>query len=83
MNPGVIKNHTRSLGAPPGWDHTKGACGSLPIRDGVEAQGYVNMTSIWVPSPEEIACIVAGEPIYVKVVSSVHPAMAVGVGHGE
>ena len=84
MNPGKINSSNRALGAPANWDPARdGPCGSLPIRDGSEPSGLPSMTSVWEPSEDEIARIVAGEPVFLRVIGYVHPPVALGVGHDE
>lgn len=75
MNPGEIRNATRLLGAPEGWDPSKqGECSALPIRD---HDG--TMQSAWYPSKEEIAALVLGAPVVLTVWGCSHPPVAVSV----
>jgi hypothetical protein len=80
MHAGHIQNATRVLGAPKNWDRERdGFCGALSIRDEKTTAGDT-MISAWCPTPEEIARIEQGAPIYVYVVGQVHPPISVGVG---
>ena len=58
---GRIDGATRELGKPAGWNDARdGKCLTLPVRD--ECVGGVHqMVSAWVPTPDEIARIAAGE----------------------
>lgn len=38
------------------------------------------MTTAWIPTPDEIAAIVAGAPIHVRLVGTAHPPIMVMVG---
>ncbi|MCJ2090884.1 hypothetical protein MKK88_33610 [Methylobacterium sp. E-005] len=82
MHIGRVTGATRNLGAPLDWDPAKdGICGGLPIRDEPHSPGVNRMVSAWMPTPEEIALITAGEPIYLLVVGAVHPPVAISVGN--
>lgn len=78
-----IAGCTRVLGAPTGWTpETSGPCVGLPIRD--EMNGDVPcMVSAWEPTPDEIAAIVGGSKIYLRVLGVGHPPVALFVGEGE
>lgn len=79
MKAGEIKGATRSLGAPAGWDHTKGSCGALSIKDTAVA-GQPAIESVWYPTHEELQWLNAGQPVRLTVVGYVHPPVSVGVG---
>jgi hypothetical protein len=75
-----IKGATRTLGESQGYL-------ALPIRDDViemkvgdQIELASAMTSEWKPTPEELAAIMAGAPIRVMVVGTVHPPISVTVG---
>jgi hypothetical protein len=76
---GHIQNATRVLGAPKNWDQEKLPCGALPILD-VETPAGPQMVSAWEPTPDEVAKIVAGAPVYLSVIGVAHPPVAVFVG---
>lgn len=79
MHVGHIRGVTRNLGAPANWDREKdGICGGLPIRDEVQGRLRV-MTSAWLPTPEELASLNAGAPVYLRVVGTGHPPVMVYV----
>ena len=81
MIPGRIRDATRYLGAPAGWKpETDGPCGHLAIRDEMTTAGRA-MASVWEPTPDEIERIVAGAPVLLTVVGTVHPPVALSVGH--
>lgn len=80
MEIGRIENATRNLGAPAGWDEkANGPCGTLPIRDEKTTAGP-GMTSAWFPTPAELERLAGGAPIYLTVVGTVHPPVAMDVG---
>jgi hypothetical protein len=73
-----IAGATRNLGAPQNWDpETHGECGVLPIRDGLHSPGVPCMVSEWKPNPEEIAVLAAGGSIFLSIIGSSHPVVAV------
>jgi hypothetical protein len=77
---GRIEGATRVLGKPEGWDDDGGVkCISLAIRDEqVSDQGNV-MISAWLPTPEEIALINAGQPVYLWIWGRGHPPVMLTV----
>lgn len=80
MLSGRIEGATRGLGAPSDWDAAKqGDCHTLSVRD-VMTQAGPAMTSAWFPTPDEIARIEAGAPIYLTVFGSGHPPVGMTVG---
>ncbi|WP_280178553.1 hypothetical protein [Methylobacterium gnaphalii] len=38
------------------------------------------MTTAWIPTPDEVAAIVAGAPIHVRILGTVHPPIMVSIG---
>jgi hypothetical protein len=79
MNPLTIARSNRALGAPSNWDSSQGLCGSLPIRDDIEAGARV-MKSAWEPSATELKMLNAGCPVILTLFTTVHPATSIGVG---
>lgn len=80
MIPARIENCTRALGAPVGWTpETSGQCVGLPIRDEVHGDIPV-MISAWEPTPAEIAAIVGGAKVMLKVVGGAHPPVLIWAG---
>jgi len=78
MQIGRIKGCTRVLGKSQGYL-------GLPLRDvllhdTVNGPGTPAMQSVWEPTPEEIAAIVAGAPVMLTVLGTGHPPVMVGVG---
>lgn len=83
MIPGRIERATRHLGAPPGWEpDTAGHCAHLAIRDEQfgSPTGPWGMVSAWEPTPDELARINAGAPIFLTVIGGVHPPVGLSVG---
>lgn len=80
MIPARIAGCTRALGAPTGWTpETSGACVGLPIRDEMNGDQPC-MVSAWEPTPVEIAAIVAGAKIMLRVIGQGHPPVCLYVG---
>ena len=76
-----IKNATRYLGAPAGWQPDKqGHCAHLAIWD-IETTAGPAMMSSWEPTPDELARINAGAPVELLIVGTVHPPVEVRVGY--
>lgn len=81
MTPGRIEGATRRIGPPKGWDKAKeGPCGNLLVRDMPTASGNVMVTA-WLPNTDELARMVAGASVYLTVLGSQHPVVAMGVGN--
>lgn len=74
---GHIEGATRVLGKPQGYL-------GLPVRDevflGEDGKPHCKITSAWLPTPEEIAAIVAGAPILLTQLCVTPPPMFMGVG---
>jgi hypothetical protein len=79
MEIGCIAGATRFLGAPKGWDQSKGHCGTLPVRDTQTEIGNA-MSSAWHVSAEEAAALAKGAPLYLHIYGQVHPVVALSVG---
>lgn len=77
MHIGMVEGCTRVCGKSQGY-------AGLPLRDEVivcTVNGPVpSMTSAWLPTPEEIAAIVAGAPVHVRILGTEPPPMLVDVG---
>lgn len=77
MRPAMFEAMTHVLGAPPDWNaETHGECSGLPVQIDHEARTF---TSCWVLEPEEVAALAAGGRVYVTVVSSAQPPLALAV----
>lgn len=77
MKPAMFEAMTHVLGAPKDWDAEKhGECGGLPV-----AIDHANstFTSCWQLDPEEVAALINGGRIYVTVVATGQPPMALAV----
>lgn len=65
-------NH--NLGAPKDWDSEKdGDCAHLPVHYDGES-----FFSLWRPTKEEIDLLKEGGAVYLRVVGSSHPVVALG-----
>jgi hypothetical protein len=73
MQIGRIQNATRVLGKSQGYL-------GLPVRDEVFEDGQQAMVTAWIPGPAEIEALVAGAPVYVRILGSGHPPIMVEVG---
>lgn len=81
MIPGRIEGANCTLGAPGNWDKTRdGNCLSLSIRAEPAESGALLMSSVWFPTPEELAAIAAGAPVKLQVYGTGHPPVMLGVG---
>lgn len=78
MQIGMIQGHTRIIGKSQGYL-------GLPLRDinvddTVNGPGTPAMETAWIPDPAEIAAIVAGAPIILRILGSGHPPVMIYVG---
>ncbi len=77
MKPIPIKDMTRDLAKPQGWNETiHGSCGTLPIRDEPHISGNV-MLSHWRPSEEELLLLNEGGIVELMVCGSLHPPVSI------
>lgn len=75
---GRVVGCTRVLGKSQGYL-------GLPIRDelincSVGGEGTPAMVTAWIPTPDEIAKIVAGAPIHLRILGTGHPPVMLDVG---
>lgn len=75
---GRIPGATRVLGKSQGYL-------GLPIRDevieeGVNGPGTPCMVTAWEPTSEEIARLINGAPVHVRILGAAHPPIFVEVG---
>jgi hypothetical protein len=81
MIAGRIPGATRYLGAPVGWaPESDGDCAHLAIRDMLINDAVPSMHSVWEPTPEELVRLNQGAQVYLIVVGTVHPPVAMSVG---
>lgn len=78
MQIGRIEGATRVLGKSQGYL-------GLPLRDveincSVGGERTPAMETAWLPTPKEIAAIVAGAPIVLRVIGTTHPPVMLEVG---
>lgn len=71
MNPVDFPWSNRTYVKPEGW--TDEQCQALQTYQGVNEDGHSLIISCWKPTPEEIADIVAGKPIFLHVLTNVQP----------
>jgi hypothetical protein len=77
---GRIAGATRELGKPANWNAERdGECGSLAILDVTAEGGHNVMMSAWYPTPDEVARIAAGEPVYLSIWGVMHPPVMLSV----
>lgn len=80
MQPIDRPDATRRLGAPSNWNGEKdGSCGVLAITDVTYESGANAMESLWLPDPEELAALAAGQPVILTIVGNFHPVVSLGV----
>lgn len=72
MQIGRIEGTTRVLGKSQGYL-------GLPIRDEI-TNGCPMMTSAWLPTPNELAALIAGAAVHVCILGTEHPLIKVVVG---
>ena len=75
---GHIQGCTRVLGKSQGYL-------GLPLRDvtihdTVNGPGTLAMETAWLPTPDELARLVAGAPVILRVLGTGHPPVMVDVG---
>ncbi len=76
MNPERIENANLELGAPRNWDIDQhGECRALGVMD-----DGASFWSQWRPSPDELAALNAGAPVFLRVFGRSHPPVAVMAG---
>lgn len=68
----AIEGCTRRIGKSQGYL-------GLPLRDEL-FDGVPSMLSSWQPTPAELAALIAGAPIYVRLLGSAHPPILVTIG---
>lgn len=78
MQIAMIEGATRIIGKEQGF---KG----LPLRDelintSVTGDGTPSMVSAWTPSPAELARLVAGASVHLRIIGTVHPPVSIDVG---
>lgn len=78
MHIGRIEGATRVLGKSQGYL-------GLPVRDvmvncTVGGEGTPAMETAWLPTPEQIARIVKGSAVHVRILGTSHPPIMVDVG---
>jgi hypothetical protein len=66
-------------GAPGDWKPENPPCADLWAR-AETADGLPMLVTAWEPTPDDVAAIAAGAPIYLTIVGTVHPPVAVEVG---
>lgn len=78
MHIGRIEGATRVIGKSQGYL-------GLPLKDvtincTVGGEDTPAMETAWLPTPEEIAAIVVGAPVILRVLGTAHPPVMVSVG---
>jgi hypothetical protein len=78
MQIGYVEGATRVIGKSQGYI-------GLPVRDelihcDVGGEGTPAMTTAWLPTPDELARLVAGAPIHLRLLGSAHPPVMITVG---
>lgn len=78
MQIGRVEGATRVLGKSQGYM-------GLPVRDEtivctVNGPEQPCMVTAWLPTPAELAALIAGAPVHVRILGSAHPPILVEVG---
>ena len=68
----AIEGTTRRLGKQQGYL-------GLPVRDYIDENGHPMMISSWQPTPDELARLKLGAPIYLWVYGTAHPPVMISV----
>lgn len=84
MIPYHFTGEERVLEAPKGYDHeANGECVGLPVifmREGDEAETIIGCTSVWKPTPEQLATLNRGGGVVLHVLGRQPPVMLDAVG---
>jgi hypothetical protein len=76
MRPGIIRDTNFTYKAPEGVE----GCQDLHVLVGTDAiTGLRVITSAWIPMPDEVERIKAGQPIWLHVYGAGHPVVAMSV----
>jgi hypothetical protein len=73
MIAGRIADATRVIGKSQGYI-------GLAVKDVLTSDCVPVMTTAWHPTPDEIARIVAGAPVYLHILGNAHPPVKLSVG---
>lgn len=78
MEIGRIAGATRIIGKSQGYY-------GLPLRDevindSVTGPNTPSMVTAWMPTPDELAAMNAGAPIYLRIIGTAHPPVMLSVG---
>lgn len=71
MNPTDFPYSNRTYVKPEGW--TDEQCKTLETYQGINEDNHPLIISCWKPTPEEIADIVAGKPVWLHILTQVQP----------
>lgn len=71
-------SNNHELGAPPDWDQKEMICDTLPVTLGW-VEGHKVIHSFWLPDPQEMAKLLAGQPVMLTVFGEQHPPVSLGV----
>lgn len=70
---------TRRFGPPVDWDpEVHGQCATLEIADIID-EGRPSMESLWQPSPDELAALLVGRPLRLRIQGTTHPVVSIAV----
>jgi hypothetical protein len=57
-------------------DMTDEQCFSLPAEKNVDSQGFPYFLTAWMPNKEDVEALVAGRPLFLKVIGQGFPPVA-------
>jgi hypothetical protein len=83
MYPTDFEGSNINLAKPSGM--TDEQCFSLPAEKNVDSQGFDYFLTAWIPNKQDIEALVAGRPLFLKVIGQTHPPLALFTidEHGE
>ena len=77
MQPVIPRDKNFTYTAPEGQEKD---VADLHVRRGIDPGGLgMSITSLWKPSEEELACLLAGAGVALTIYGSGHPVVSVGV----
>lgn len=57
-------------------DMTDEQCIGLPAERGTDGEGFDYYLTAWMPNKEDVEAVMAGRPIFLKVIGKTHPPVA-------
>ncbi len=57
-------------------DMTDEQCASFPVERGRDSEGFDYYLTAWIPNKEDLEALIAGRPLFLKVIGQAHPPVA-------